>query len=261
MKLFLTLLLATCALAAPQWPGAGSSGSGPPAGVGGPPKAGGWSPTASDSESELLTIEVLEEHENYEIRQLPAAKWACTKLTNVDPMEDPMRNWQENYDTAREAMQGKNWKKGPSSKMFMKMFKYILGVNKDATEIEMTRPVLTSVLATENNLVDQEMCFWLGTPWENKEAPQPIDKSVTIQEKPSMIFYASTFNGQMLSHQDWESKYNDLEGILSADDTATANPDIWYHIGYDSPFTPAERRRNEIWIPQGQVDETNVVSA
>ena len=52
MKLFLTLLLATCALAAPQWPGAGSSGSGPPAGVGGPPKAGGWSPTASDSESE-----------------------------------------------------------------------------------------------------------------------------------------------------------------------------------------------------------------
>ena len=63
MKLFLTLLLATCALAAPQWPGAGSSGSGPPAGVGGPPKAGGWSPTASDSESELLTIEVLEEHD------------------------------------------------------------------------------------------------------------------------------------------------------------------------------------------------------
>ncbi len=56
MKLFLTLLLATCALAAPQWPGAGSSESGPP-------KAGGWNPTASDSESELLTIEVLEEHE------------------------------------------------------------------------------------------------------------------------------------------------------------------------------------------------------
>ena len=37
--------------------------------------------------------------QNYEIRQLPAAKWACTKLTNVDPMEDPMRNWQENVCT------------------------------------------------------------------------------------------------------------------------------------------------------------------
>ena len=47
--------------------------------------------------------------------------------------------------------------------------RYILGVNSEATEIEMTRPVLTSVVATENNLVDQEMCFWLGTPWENKE--------------------------------------------------------------------------------------------
>ena len=42
-------------------------------------------------------------------------------------------------------------------------------MNQAATEIEMTRPVLTSVVATENNLVDQEMCFWLGTPWENKE--------------------------------------------------------------------------------------------
>ena len=63
MKLVLTLLFATCTLAAPQWPGAGSSGSGPPAGVGGPPKAGGWSPTESDSEAELLNIDVLEERE------------------------------------------------------------------------------------------------------------------------------------------------------------------------------------------------------
>ena len=49
------------------------------------------------------------------------------------------------------------------------MFRYILGVNQEAVEIEMTRPVPTSVIPAENNLVDQEMCFWLGTPYESKE--------------------------------------------------------------------------------------------
>ena len=32
----------------------------------------------------------------------------------------------------------------------------------------MTRPVLTSVASKENNLMDIEMCFWLGTPYEAK---------------------------------------------------------------------------------------------
>ena len=71
-----------------------------------------------------------------------------------------------------------------------------------------------------------------------------------------MVFYASQFNGHMFSHQDWESKYQDLDNTLSADDILTPTPKIWFHIGYDSPWTPAEKRRNEIWIPQGQVDET-----
>ena len=33
--------------------------------------------------------------QNYEIRKLPAAKWACTKETNVDPLQDPMKDWRE----------------------------------------------------------------------------------------------------------------------------------------------------------------------
>ena len=89
------------------------------------------------------------------------------------------------------------------------------------------------------------------------QAPEPIDQTVTIEERPSMVFYASQFNGHMFSHQDWESKYQDLDNILSADDILTPNPKMWFHIGYDSPWTPAEKRRNEIWIPQGQVDEAN----
>ena len=46
--------------------------------------------------------------------------------------------------------------------------RYILGVNTESKEIAMTRPVLSSVVTKENNLMDLEMCFWLGTPYETK---------------------------------------------------------------------------------------------
>ena len=50
------------------------------------------------------------------------------------------------------------------------VYRYILGVNQEAVEIEMTRPVPTSVIQVEDsNFVDQEMCFWLGSPYESKE--------------------------------------------------------------------------------------------
>ena len=49
------------------------------------------------------------------------------------------------------------------------VYRYILGVNQEAVEIEMTRPVPTSIIPVENNLVDEEMCFWLGTPYESED--------------------------------------------------------------------------------------------
>ena len=48
-----------------------------------------------------------------------------TECIEHDSMTNTVSNdfFSLKYGTAREAMQGKNWKKGPSSKMFMKMFK------------------------------------------------------------------------------------------------------------------------------------------
>jgi len=249
MRLILPILFSTCVLARPQ--------SGPPSG----PPAGLTSGFKSaDEDTEILSIEVLEKHENYEVRKIPATKWVCTKENKVDPLADPMRNWEEKYDNnPMLAMRSSNYKEGPSSKMFMKLFRYILGVNQEAVEIEMTRPVPTSVIPVENNLVDQEMCFWLGTPYESKEAPLAIDKKVTIEEKPALTFYVSQFNGYMFSHQDWESKYQNLKNILSAYDNINPDPNVWYHIGYDSPWTPADERRNEIWIPIAEAEDTNTV--
>ena len=53
--------------------------------------------------------------------------------------------------------------------ILLSIARYILGVNQQAIEIEMTRPVPTSIIPVENNLVDQEMCFWLGTLYQSKD--------------------------------------------------------------------------------------------
>ena len=52
----------------------------------------------------------------------------------------------------------------------VKKFRYILGVNEGSIEIEMTRPVPTKVIPLKRSrTTDQEMCFWLGTPYESED--------------------------------------------------------------------------------------------
>ena len=53
--------------------------------------------------------------------------------------------------------------------ILLSIARYILGVNQQEIEIEMTRPVPTSIIPVDNNLVDQEMCFWLGTLYQSKD--------------------------------------------------------------------------------------------
>ena len=121
--------------------------------------------------------------QNYEIRQYPATKWICNKNERVIPSADPMNGWQEKYDNDPfKAMSSSAWKKQASSKMFMKLFKYISGANSMGQEINMTTPVPTKHIPKGNDVEEQQMCFWLGTPWQNKEAPQPFGKDAATTE-------------------------------------------------------------------------------
>ena len=75
-------------------------------------------------------------------------------------------------------------------------YRYIVGVNQDAIEIEMTRPVPIKVTPMKTSpKIDYEMCFWLGTPYQSKNAPNPIDKKVYIKERPEMVVYVKEFDG------------------------------------------------------------------
>ena len=78
-----------------------------------------------------------------------------------------------------------------------------------------------------------------------------------------MVVYVRQFNGYPHSYQNWEVEYKnlkkDLLGDSSDNDNINADLDVWYHIGYDSPWIPADQRRNEIWIPYIESVETNTI--
>ena len=115
-------------------------------------------------------------------------------MNNIDPSADGMNGWQEKFDNDPfKAMSSKLWKKQPSSKMFMKLFRYIAGANMMGEEVKMTIPVPTKHTPEFNDLEEQVMCFWLGTPWQNKPAPKPLAKDAQstkiVQGQPLKVKY------------------------------------------------------------------------
>ena len=122
------------------------------------------------------------------MREYEASKWICTNDV-MDLDEDPYKNWERKYQNGHEAMhEVEEEQKALSSKdtMFKRLFKYIIGVNKDAEEIEMTRPVTTKRTELALNREKHEMCFWTGSQWEDRTLPDPIKDNVYIQEREAM---------------------------------------------------------------------------
>ena len=69
----------------------------------------------------------------------------------------------------------------------VKKFRYILGVNEGSIEIEMTRPVPTKVIPLKRSrTTDQEMCFWLGTPYESQEVKELQEKRLMNKSNPDI---------------------------------------------------------------------------
>merc|ERR1719370_2769175 len=88
----------------------------------------------------------LKKFDGYEMRQYPSVKWACTEATYKMEKEDSASRETNAFNLIKmvqEMMSGKGWKNKPENKMFMKLFRYISGVNKEQEEVEMTVPVLS----------------------------------------------------------------------------------------------------------------------
>merc|ERR1712193_78372 len=105
----------------------------------------------------------IQKFKGYEEREYPSVKWACTELTYTPEIEDEEEGEGFNLVKMMQKMMSKSsWKNKPSSKMFMKLFRYISGVNKDRKEIPMTVPVLSRRTPREDGSMTTDMCFYIA---------------------------------------------------------------------------------------------------
>ena len=86
--------------------------------------------------------------QGYEERKYPSVMYACTEMTYDTPDDEEGEEW--SLEKVMKWMTNKkSWKEKPQSKMFMKLFRYIAGVNKDSQEIEMTVPVWSKMVVSQ----------------------------------------------------------------------------------------------------------------
>merc|ERR1712156_1006706 len=180
-----------------------------------------------DSGSEKVPYTTLKQFDGYEMRLYPSVKWACTELTyereeaeveveGVNVEEDEaaatLKALQEYSSSKRDR------KNKPQYKMFMKLFRYISGVNKEQEEVAMTAPVLTSLKLLANNQVTKEM-----TVYVHRFGGYAMKDAVNIRE-------AQKF-----------AEVLDNDGV-------EVDKSFFYTAGYDSPMK-FWNRRNEIMYP------------
>merc|ERR1739844_813101 len=152
-------------------------------------------PGEVNGDYEQVPYTTLKKFDGYEMRQYPSVKWVCTDVTYKMEKEDSVSRDTNDFNLIKmvqEMMSGKGWKNKPQNKMFMKLFRYIAGVNKERLEIEMTVPVLSSMEPGEDGMMKKEMCFYLTKEVQNNP-PQPEDPDVKIKQKKEMVVFVKQF--------------------------------------------------------------------
>merc|ERR1719348_2031344 len=139
---------------------------------------------------EHLPYQVIQKNENYEQRYYPAAMFVCNTTKNIDTARDPFDGL-ENMSPWT-LMATKRWRNHHTSHMFMELFKYISGVNKNQESVEMTSPVTTCHNVTKEdplgNFEDQTMCFYLPSKYqENHKHSEEKDAVSSTPEDVVMI--------------------------------------------------------------------------
>merc|ERR1719187_1569547 len=172
--------------------------------------------------SEKVPYTVLKKYADYELRQYPSVKWACSK---------------------------KSRRNKPQSKMFMKLFRYISGVNQQQEEVEMTSPVLSTIKLLENNMMTKEMCFYLEKKHQ-ANPPTPVDDAVKIEQNKEFTVYVHTFGGYAM-----KDAVNIKEAAKFAEVLRSAGEEVdtstFYTAGYDSPMKFWNRRNEIMFLAAG----------
>jgi len=200
----------------------------------------------------------IQKFKGYEEREYPSVKWACTELTYTPEIEDDEEGEGFNLVKMMQKMMSKSsWKNKPSSKMFMKLFRYISGVNKERKEIPMTVPVLSKRTPREDGSMTTDMCFYID-PENQKNPPEPEDPEVRIYQNKVLRVYVHQFGGYAMKDSVWVKEAEVFATKLA--DNNDVDLSSFYTAGYDSPMK-FWNRRNEVMFVKKMSDkgENNVL--
>merc|ERR1712012_1042542 len=201
-----------------------------------------------ESGSEKGPYTTLKQFDGYEMRLYPSVKWACTELTyerEEDEAAATLKALQEYSSSKRDR------KNKPQYKMFMKLFRYISGVNKEQEEVAMTAPVLSSLKLLANNQVTKEMCFYMEKKHQ-ANPPTPVDPDVKIVTNKEFTVYVHRFGGYAMKDAVNIREAQKFAKVLD-NDGVEVDKSFFYTAGYDSPMK-FWNRRNEIMylVPGGR---------
>merc|ERR1711920_535858 len=146
----------------------------------------------------------------------------------------------------------KSWKDRPQSKMFMRLFRYIAGVNKDSQEIEMTVPVWSKMVVSQDGKITKDMCFYITKEFQSNP-PEPVDPEVKIVKSKERIVFVKQFGGYAMQDSVWMKEAEKFRAELS-ERSNEVDFNYFWTAGYDSPMK-FWNRRNEVAF-----EKVNIVS-
>merc|ERR1711878_51082 len=243
MRVLAVSLLVVCVSSAPQWDGLKSLVKN---------LSGDDKPGEVNGDYEQVPYEVLAKANGYEERKCPSVNYACTEMTYDTPDDEEGEEWSLER-VMRWMTNKKSWKDRPQSKMFMKLFRYIAGVNKDSQEIEMTVPVWSKmVLSQDAGKITKDMCFYITKEFQSNP-PEPVDPEVKIVKSKERIVFVKQFGGCAMQDSVWMKEADKFRSELSERSNEVDLSYFWT-AGYDSPMK-FWNRRNEVAF-----EKVNIVS-
>merc|ERR1711994_841876 len=181
-------------------------------------------PGEVNGDYEQVPYTTLKQFDGYEMRQYPSVKWACTEATYKMEKEESGSRDTNDFNLIKmvqEMMSGKGWKNKPENKMFMKLFRYISGVNKEQEEVEMTVPVLSRMKLLADGMENKEF-----TVYVHKFGGYAMSDSVNLREARKFA-----------------------EVLKNAGEEV--DTDLFYTAGYDSPMKFWNRRNEVMYLVPG----------
>merc|ERR1712020_392370 len=234
LRTAVVLVLVASVSPAPQWDGLKSLVKN---------LSGDDQPGEVNGDYEQVPYEVLAKLNGYEERKYPSVMYACTEMTYDTPDDEEGEEWSLEK-VMRWMTNKKSWKERPQSKMFMRLFRYIAGVNKESQEIEMTVPVWSKmVVSQEDGKITKDMCFYITKEFQSNP-PEPTDPEVKVLKSKERIVFVKQFGGYAMQDSVWMREAEKFRAELAERGDEVEQSYFWT-AGYDSPMK-FWNRRNEV---------------